>query len=69
MVHSWDPIWHQHQMALWLIIAALAIGLVAYFWRGQSDSSEAPEQLLKRRYAKGELDKETYELMLKDLRK
>jgi uncharacterized membrane protein len=34
-----------------------------------SNPSQSPEQILKRRYAKGELDQQTYERMLGELRK
>ena len=35
---------------------------------GSSDSPESPEQILKRRYAKGEIDRETYQRMMSELR-
>lgn len=58
----------------WLIVLLL-IGVTVWFvvsasrrdgWRPRE---EAPEQLLKRRYARGEIDRETYERMLEDLRR
>lgn len=65
--------WHTGGMGLWWIV--IAVALVGVIWfvitttrRGREDSGESPEQTLKRRYAKGELDRETYERMLADLR-
>jgi len=56
----------------WLFLLILVIG-VWYFTtsgKGSRDASTpSPEEILKQRYAKGELDRETYERMLSDLRK
>jgi uncharacterized membrane protein len=49
------------------LIAAIAWMLVRS-GRG-SGGGESPETTLKRRYAKGEVDQETYERMLAELRK
>lgn len=66
--------WHMGGMWLWwlLIISAIA----AAFWfvarasrSGESTPEESPEKVLKRRYAKGDIDKHTYEDMLAELRK
>ena len=61
-------------MMLWPLIGIALIGLL--LWAlvtrgpfGQSGAGESPEQILKRRYAKGEIDRETYERMLGDLKK
>ena len=35
---------------------------------GGNESPESPERVLKRRYAKGEIDRETYLRMLSDLK-
>lgn len=55
----------------WLLIAALVVLAV---WavargapRGSTGSDDAPREILRRRYAKGEIDRETYERMLRDL--
>ena len=67
----WDGSWHMGWMTIvWLVPLAL-IGVV--IWAalrrgpGPSGPAEAPEAILKRRYAKGEIDRETYQRMLSDL--
>ena len=66
--------WHMGGMWIWWIVA-IAI-LVAVVWiainyrrRGGSQSGDSPEQILKRRFAKGEIDREQYDRMLSDLRR
>lgn len=62
-------------MALWWLIGiALVVLLVWALARGlpfgqSGGAGESPEQIVKRRYAKGEIDRETYERMLEDLKK
>jgi uncharacterized membrane protein len=59
-------------MGIWWIVAAALIALVVWALfrssRGRMNgSSELPEQVLKRRYAKGEIDHATYQRMLTNL--
>jgi len=71
--------WNGHMgwggmLAMWLafiVIVALAgwIGVSVTRHRGTPPGEESAEQILKRRYAKGEIDRATYERMLEDLRK
>lgn len=63
-------------MALWWLLGIALIVLLVWalvtrlpFSGGQGGSGESPEQILKRRYAKGEIDRDTYERMLADLKK
>lgn len=54
------------------IFQILIIGLIIYFiarmFRSQSNTAaEGPREVLKRRYAAGEIDKETYESMKRDI--
>ena len=69
----WNGDWHIGWMALWSIPILGALGTVLWFAlaRGRHGArvEGSPERLLKWRYAKGELDRETYERMRKDLRK
>ena len=60
-------------MWIWWVLGLVLFAAVAWALRRRSrgpmnTSSESPEALLKRRYAKGELDRETYERMLRDLK-
>ncbi len=70
----WDD-WHMGgwMMGLWWILILTAIGAVIWFAlavsRASGDKDESPEQALKRRYASGEIDRDTYQQMLEDLRK
>ena len=67
---SW---WPMGWMGFWWILVVLVI--VAGVWYAvsvarQSDGKGASaEDILKRRYADGEFDRETYDRMLDDLRK
>ena len=62
-------------MGLGLIVPLLLIGLVAYAlgWRPQSNqtglaqTSETPLEILKARYARGEINREEYDQMHRDL--
>lgn len=64
-------------MGLWWILIAVLICLVAWFVMSVARKNgarserepEPPEQAVKRRYANGEIDRETYQRMLEDLRK
>jgi putative membrane protein len=59
-------------MAIWWFLAPALFAL--FVWallrnaRGPSTSSESPEEVLKRRYAKGEIDREMYQRMLSDIK-
>jgi len=60
-------------MSMWIIVL-IVIGVLAYFVvQSQKKKNQTPTQneshldILKRRYAKGEIAKEEYEKMKKDL--
>ena len=66
--------WNMGAMGFWWILvlvflAALVWASIAYFRSGNYNARETPEQILKRRFAKGEIDQEQYDRMLSDLRK
>lgn len=68
-----DSWWPMGWMGLWWIL--LLVVILAGVWlaasatkRGRS-KGESAEDILKRRYADGEIDREAYERMLDDLRK
>lgn len=61
-------------MVLWwvagIVVLVLLVRLVAGTTGGFSPrSDETPEEILKRRYAKGEIDSEEYQRRLADLRR
>ena len=59
-------------MAIWWILGPVLVALLVWAvlksGRGPNGSPESPEQVLKRRYARGEIDRETYLRMLSDLK-
>ena len=69
----WNGDGHMGWMGIWWIVGAALIALVVWALlrssRGpMNGSSESPEQVLKRRYAKGEIDHATYQRMLTELK-
>ncbi len=72
MHYYWDG--HMGWMWLWWILVLLLIGWISWLLITTSRRSrstlqgETPEEILKRRYAKGEIDKETFDRMRADLR-
>ena len=68
-----DTWWPMGWMGFWWILVAIVIAVGAWYalsaTRQGGSKGESPEVLLKRRYASGEIDRETYEGMLADLRK
>jgi putative membrane protein len=66
--------WMGFWMTLWgiggLVLLLLFVWLVARIAAGSPAAPlETPEQILKRRYARGEIDSEEYERRLTDVRK
>lgn len=62
----WMPVW----MAFWLgvlvlLVWAISRAIGSHGWRAE----DSPEQILKRRYARGEIEREEYERRLSDLRR
>ena len=50
---------------LWFLLGAAAV--LVFGWLLPPDGDDAAEGIIKRRYARGEIDRETYERMLDDL--
>jgi len=75
-MHGWSGGWGMGFMGLfWILVIVLVVAAV---WRllprGGASRSVPPagdeaEELLRRRYAKGELDREEYQQKLEDLRR
>jgi putative membrane protein len=73
---GWGPMMHYGfgygGMFMWIIFL-IVIGLLIYFivqgqkTKGQTPTNESPLDILKKRYAKGEITKEEYERVKKDL--
>ncbi len=71
-MNSETAMWHHQQVAILIIVVVVAAFIVMYFWRSAQKANqgeESAEDILKRRYASGEIDDETYQRMLKELRK
>lgn len=73
-MHGWDGDWHMGgMMLLWSLLGIVFI--IAVVWlisRGNGEqrrSRESPEDIVKRRYAGGEIGREEYERTLADLRR
>ena len=72
-MHDWDGVGYMNGMwFLWIVGIVLTFAVVWAVFRTSSqtagDSEESAEQLLKRRYASGEIEKGEYEKRLHDLR-
>ena len=74
---SWYSMsYHTQNIAIWVLILVLAVLVVAAVSRnapgganGKAGDGESPEQIVKRRYVAGEIDRETYQRMLADLQR
>ena len=68
----WDSWWHAGGMWLiWLVVIAVisvAIYLAARAMTRSEPPRESPEEILKKRFARGDIDREQYEQAMKDLR-
>lgn len=60
-------------MVLWwgfgLVVLVLLVWLIAKAVGGTSTRDDTPEQILKRRYARGEIDHDEYRRRLEDVRR
>ena len=69
----WDGWWHMGWMWLvWLLFLAILVFLVwsiAASARGRESRPESPEEILKKRYARGDIEKEEFERKLQDMRR
>lgn len=66
--------WHGWLMGwiwiIWIIIVVIVVWFIARGGAGVPiQRRETPEEILKRRYASGEINREDYEQMLNDIRR
>ena len=71
--------WHMGGMWIfWLVLLVTVVWLVVYLARAATGRGpaapmqggrESPEEILKKRYARGEIDRAEYEKKLEDLRR
>jgi len=66
--------WHMGGMMIWwILLVVVAIAMIWFVFNRsggeRGGNGQSPEQTLKRRFARGEIDRETYDQMLTDLRK
>lgn len=67
---SWWPMgWMGFWWIFLLLVILAAVSYAVSAARGSDAMGASAENILKRRYADGEIDRETYERMLDDLRK
>ena len=72
-MNEWSGIGHMGSMWIWWILGIVLV--VAVLWMAvgspprKTGHDVSAEELLKRRYARGEISREDYEERLQDLRK
>lgn len=70
-MHGWNGDGHMSWMGIWWLVGAAIIAVVVWALVRSSllnGSSKSPEQVIKRRYAKGEIDQATYQRMLAEIK-
>lgn len=67
MMGGWMLLWALVGLALLVVAALAAIWLVRHRSPARSDTDAGPEEELRRRYAAGEIDREDYLRMQRDV--
>lgn len=71
-MYDWNGAGHMGAMWFWWAGIVIIAILIWAIWRKSSQTADnkdvSAEELLKRRYANGEIDKDAYEKCLHDLR-
>jgi putative membrane protein len=62
----WMPLWWIVGIVVLVLLLRLVIGSAGGF---SPRGDDTPEQILKRRYAKGDIDRDEYQRRLEDLRR
>jgi putative membrane protein len=60
-------VWIVVQIILWVVVIFGIVRLAQYLTRGRRAVGETPLDILKRRYASGEITKDQFEEMRKDI--
>jgi putative membrane protein len=63
----WMVLWWIAGIVVLIVLVRLVVGAAPGGFSSRVD--ETPEQILKRRYARGEIDREEYQRRLEDLRR
>lgn len=61
--------WMTFGWVFWIAVIAAIVWVVSRSARTGGANEDSPETILKRRYARGEIDRQEYEQRLADLRK
>ena len=68
--HGWGMGWMTVSFLLWLTVIVGGLWTAAHFtWAHPGPRHESPEAILKRRYARGDIDRDEYQRRLDDIRK
>ena len=66
---GWQMGWMWMTPIVFLVLVGLAVWVGVRSMSTGTTTSQSPEEILKARYAKGEIDRDEYEQRLSDLRK
>ena len=58
---------HGFGMVVWWLIPLLIIGLLFYLFQNKNNNKPSAQDILDRRYAKGEIDEEEYRKKSQDI--
>lgn len=65
----WDGWWHAGGMwVFWILVILLTIWLIRVVGRRSRPREKTPEEILRERFARGEIDGEEYEESLRKVR-
>lgn len=68
----WNAWWHAGGMWLFWLAVFAVVGIAIYFasrsLRRSEPPRESPREILQKRYARGEIERDEYERAMKDLR-
>ena len=67
--YGWSMGWMMVSWLVWILIIALLVWVLFRVIARPAASDDSPETILKRRYARGEIDREEYERRLSDIRR